>query len=160
MLALVIVLLVTNVVTVAALVVALRVRLAPESPPDAAVADALPPARGNAAAESRARRLISIEIHNPIELAGQRNRVFGIAGSFVPDLTRRVVYDQTAKVLREQLAERRVVADVRVHAFAAVRDHSVSVTASAAVEGAAPVAGIAPLAAEFAEEDEPDRLAD
>jgi hypothetical protein len=112
--------------------------------------------------------VISIEIHNPIELAGHRNRMFGIAGSFVPDLTRRVVYDQTARLLRDGLAAQRVVADVRVHAFGAgtsataITDSSpLPSTSSELVSNApAPVAGLAPLAAEFADEAEPDRLAD
>jgi hypothetical protein len=179
MLALVIVLLVTNVATIGALIVMLRVRLGGESPAEASFADALPPARGMAAAPGdRGRRVISIEIHNPIELAGRRNRMFGIAGSFVPDLTRRVVYDQTAKLLRTKLAEYQVVADVRVHAFGAVTAPSatgagthatagagsVPTTAAAAmpltVDGSAGVVGLAPLAAEFDDEDAPDRLAD
>jgi hypothetical protein len=41
--------------------------------------------------------------------------MFGIAGSFVPHLTRRIVYDQTVRQLRDQLAAHNVVADVRVH---------------------------------------------
>jgi hypothetical protein len=166
MLALVIVLVVTNVVTVAALVVVLRTRLGAESPADPALADAMPPARGMAATPAaRGRRVISIEIHNPIELAGHRNRMFGIAGSFVPDLTRRVVYDQTARLLRDGLAAQRVVADVRVHAFGAgtsataITDSSPlpSTSSELASNAPAPVAG---LAAEFADEAEPDRLAD
>ena len=157
MLALVIVLVVTNVVTVAALVVAVRGKLAPEEP-DAALTETLPPARGVAAGETRPRRLISIEIHNPIELAGQRNRMFGIAGSFVPDLTRRVVYDQTAKVLREQLAERRVVADVRVHAFAAAP--GAARTEPTTVDVPSVAAELAPLVTRPDDEEPPDHLAD
>jgi hypothetical protein len=47
------------------------------------------------------RRLISVEILNPIELAGTRGRIAGIAGSLAPGLTRRIVYDQTLKILRQ-----------------------------------------------------------
>jgi hypothetical protein len=47
--------------------------------------------------------------------------VFGIAGSFLPELTRRIVYDQTAKILRRQLVEHDVVADVSVHVVQAPR---------------------------------------
>lgn len=61
------------------------------------------------------RRIISVEILNPIELAGTRGRVIGIAGSLAPGITRRVVYDQAMKTLRRQLAEQQVVADVRLH---------------------------------------------
>jgi hypothetical protein len=158
MLALVVVLLVTNAVTIGALVYALRVRLGRESPPEPALANALPPAKGAAGAPPRSRRVISIEIHNPLELAGQRNRMFGIAGSFVPDLTRRVVYDQTARLLRDGLAEHRVVADVRVHVFAAAPVQGGPQPIAPDVRPA--VVDLSPLAAEFAEEDEPDRLAE
>lgn len=61
------------------------------------------------------RRLISIEILNAGELAGSRGRLAGLAHNVVPGLTRRVVYDQTVKILREQLLAQRVQADVRVH---------------------------------------------
>jgi hypothetical protein len=148
MLALVVVLLVSNVVTIGALIVALRVRLGSELPPDPALAQALPAARGSA---GHPRRVISVEIHNPIELAGHRNRMFGIAGSFVPDLTRRVVYDQTAKMLRDGLAENRVVADVRVHALIAPPPARPAAP-PAPVVAPAPVADLSPLAPEFADE--------
>jgi hypothetical protein len=61
------------------------------------------------------RRLITIEILNPIELAGTRGRLIGIAGSLAPGLTRRIVYDQTLRILKKQLGEQHVVADVRMH---------------------------------------------
>jgi hypothetical protein len=60
------------------------------------------------------RRLITIEILNPIELAGTRGRIVGIAGSLAPAITRRLVYDQALKLVRRQLAGERVVADVRL----------------------------------------------
>ena len=61
------------------------------------------------------RRLISIEILNSRELAGTRGRLAGLAHTVVPGLTRRVVYDQVVKILREQLIAQQVDADVRVH---------------------------------------------
>jgi hypothetical protein len=64
---------------------------------------------------SAVRRLITIEILNPIELAGTRGRLAGIAGSLAPGITRRVVYEQALKLVRRQLAAERVVADVRLH---------------------------------------------
>ncbi|MDP9117554.1 MAG: hypothetical protein M3O28_09960 [Actinomycetota bacterium] len=134
MLILLSVLVVTNMLTAAAL---LRMRLrrgaagqardspSPESQaPDPQVLAALAAASRGQPAVGRSRRFISIEILNPIELAGARNRVFGIAGSFVPDLTRRVVYDQTLKILRTQLVEHQVVADVRVHTLRPAPDGS------------------------------------
>jgi hypothetical protein len=164
MLALVIVLVVTNVVTVAALVVALRIRLGHEAPPEPAFADAVTPGRGGAGVAgvpgARGRRVISVEIHNPIELAGHRNRVFGIAGSFVPDLTRRVVYDQTARLLREGLAEHRVVADVRVHVFAAPAQPAAVAEPPAHPLTPPAVAEITPRAFDYPEDEAADRLAD
>jgi hypothetical protein len=83
-----------------------------------AALDATAPA---VAAPEGTRRLISIEILNPVELAGTRGRVLGVAGSLAPGLTRRIVYDQVAKILRSQLGARQVVADVRVHTLRPVR---------------------------------------
>lgn len=112
-------LIVTNLFTLVAIVVLRRRR---DATPVATIRDAELDAAVAATARSvvpsqvgRARRVISVEILNPIELAGSRNRVFGIAGSFVPDLTRRIVYDQTVKIMRKLLDEHHVVADVRVH---------------------------------------------
>jgi len=63
----------------------------------------------------RSRRLITIEVLNPIELVSTRGRVAGLAGSLAPGLARRVVYDQVLKTLRRELANKQVVADVRLH---------------------------------------------
>ena len=82
--------------------------------PDAAVRRAVE--RGAARGlPGTARRVITIEILNPIELAGTRGRLVGIAGSLAPGLTRRIVYDQAVRDIKRQLARERVVADVRVH---------------------------------------------
>ena len=64
---------------------------------------------------TRSRRLITIEVLNPIELVSTRGRVAGLAGSLVPGLARRVVYDQVLKTLRRELADKQVVADVQLH---------------------------------------------
>jgi hypothetical protein len=126
MTALVIVLVLTNVATLVLLVVLMRHRLAfrpaVDDVTDVRVADAISSTArpvGPAASAGRTRRVITIEILNPIELAGVRGRMFGIAGSFVPHLTRRIVYDQTVRQLREQLATHHVVADVRIHVLPA-----------------------------------------
>jgi hypothetical protein len=116
-LALVIILVTTNVATIVAFAVFMRRHTTDshgDSPHDPRVTELLAAASPNSAG-SRTRRIISVEILNPLELAGVRGRVFGIAGSFVPHLTRRIVYDQTVRQLREQLAAHHVVADVRVH---------------------------------------------
>jgi hypothetical protein len=64
----------------------------------------------------RSRRLITIEILNPRELATSRaGRIAGLASTVAPGLTRRVVYDQTYKTLRRELDRMAVQADVRLH---------------------------------------------
>jgi hypothetical protein len=66
-----------------------------------------------------ARRVISVEVLNPIELAASRGRILGFAGSLAPGLTRRIVHDQVVKQLRVMFAEHGVVADIQVHSFSA-----------------------------------------
>jgi hypothetical protein len=83
--------------------------------PDGTAAAALDRSPRPAGASADTRRLISIEILNPIELAGTRHRLLGIAGSLAPGLTRRVVYDQVLRIIKQQLDEQHVVADVRLH---------------------------------------------
>jgi hypothetical protein len=112
-LVLIIVLALTNVVTVAVLV-RLMLRPVDHPQPDTALATSLNASR-SAVPQGGTRRVITIEILNPIELAGKRGRLVGIAGSFAPGITRRVVYDQALKLVRRELAEHRVVADVRLH---------------------------------------------
>lgn len=114
MLVLVIVLVVTNVIALGAL---LWLRLQPAEPPelDASVAGSLSPALRPPSSTSGTRRFITIEILNPIELAGSRGRWAGIAGSLAPGITRRIVYDQALKTVRRHLSDEDVVADVRLH---------------------------------------------
>lgn len=118
MLVLVVVLAVTNVVTLAALVVLYRYLDRPaHQPPDPVVAaalDSVPPAP-SAPSPGGTRRIVSVEVLNPIELAGSRGRLAGLAGTLAPRLTRRIVHDQVLKILKQQLAEQHVVADVRLH---------------------------------------------
>jgi hypothetical protein len=82
--------------------------------PDHAVAKAIERATQRGAIGG-ARQVITIEILNPIELAGTRGRLVGVAGSLAPGLTRRLVYDQAVRSVKRQLLAERVVADVRVH---------------------------------------------
>jgi hypothetical protein len=120
---LLIVLMVTNLATLGVLAWFL---LRPPEParPDATVGRRLDNLRP-AASTSSVRRVITIEILNPIELAGSRGWWAGIAGSLAPGLTNRVVYDQAIRLVRTQLADHDVVADVRLHVFdPAVRDDS------------------------------------
>ena len=113
MLLIVLLLLATNLATLGWLI---RHHLRPvEHPtPDEVVAAAVEAMRPVASTTST-RRVITIEILNPIELAGTRGRLAGIAGSLAPGITRRIVYDQAIRNLRRQLVEERVVADVRLH---------------------------------------------
>jgi hypothetical protein len=60
-------------------------------------------------------RLITIEILNPAELAATQSRFSGVAGGVAPGLIRKIVYDRTVQILREQLVAQGVQADVRLH---------------------------------------------
>jgi hypothetical protein len=68
----------------------------------------------------KTRRIISVEILNPMELVNNRGRMAGLAGSLAPGLARRVVYDQALKTLRRQLESKHVLADVRLHTLRSV----------------------------------------
>jgi hypothetical protein len=86
------------------------------------------------------RRIITVEVLNPIELAGTRGRIAGIAGSFAPGITRRIVYDQVLGRLRKQLADEKVVADVRLHVLRPVPapERAAVTPSSVTAPGAAP----------------------
>lgn len=114
MVVLLIILIVTNLVTLGALVW-LVLRPVEHPRPDEVVAQSLLQHRRPGTSTSSVRRVITIEILNPIELAGSRGRWLGIAGSLAPGITHRVVYDQAMKLVRRQLAAHKVVADVRLH---------------------------------------------
>jgi hypothetical protein len=109
------VLVVTNVVTLGVLA-RFVLRPAKHPRPDAIVSRGVE-IRRPATSTSSIRRVITIEILNPIELAGSRGWWAGIAGSLAPGLTNRVVYDEAIKLVRTQLADHDVVADVRLHVF-------------------------------------------
>lgn len=115
MLVLLIVLIVTNLVTLGVLGW-LLLGPAEHARPDAIVARGVEVSRPPASTTS-VRRVITIEILNPIELAGSRGWWASVAGSLAPGLTNRVVYDQAIKLVRTQLATHDVVADVRLHVF-------------------------------------------
>ncbi|WP_375490939.1 hypothetical protein [uncultured Jatrophihabitans sp.] len=119
MLVAVIVLVVTNLAAFGALGYA-RLRPPPQPRPDPRLGNALDGALARSVSPTGTRRVISVEILNVVELAGTRGRLAGIAGSLVPGITARFVYDQTIKTMRRQLAAERVVADVRMHTLARV----------------------------------------
>jgi hypothetical protein len=109
---LVVVLVVTNLLTLAALLWT-RFRPASHEQPDERLASAARTALRPVGTPG-SRRVITVEILNPIELAGSRGRVAGVAGSLVPGLIRRVVYDQAVREIRRTMREHQVVADVRL----------------------------------------------
>jgi hypothetical protein len=111
-LVLVIVLVVTNLVTLGVFAW-FQLRPTEQPAPDERLARALSAAAGPSSTGAT-RRVITIEVLNPIELAATRGRLVGIAGSLAPGITRRLVYDQVLKILRRQLVDERVVADVRL----------------------------------------------
>ena len=114
MLVLVVVLVVTNLLTLGGLLLWRKLRPVAHPEPDPLVAAAVENMRPPTSTSST-RRIITIEILNPLELASTRGRLAGIAGSLAPGITRRVVYDQALRNLRRQLVEEKVVADVRLH---------------------------------------------
>jgi hypothetical protein len=141
-LVLVILLVVTNLATLGALAyVHTRPDEVPHPDPD--VAAVLDRSTAPPSVTGGTRRLISVEVLNPIELAGTRGRLAGIAGSLVPGITRRIVNDQTLKILKQQLAEQHVVADVRLHTLRPIPPTPAPVTsapvASPATAAPAPV---------------------
>lgn len=121
---LVLVLLVTNLATLTVLV--LRARRS--TPVPAGVAEVFEAPRPPAVT-GRERRLITIEVLNPLELASSRGgRIAGLAGSLAPNLTRRIVYQQVFKTLRSELDRMAVHADVRLQTLRSVPRSSTAVT--------------------------------
>jgi hypothetical protein len=113
---LLLVLVVTNLLTAGVVLVMWRLRPREDlSAPTPEVAEVLTNLARQPGALGGTRRIISVEILNPIELAGTRGRVMGIAGSIAPGITRRVVYDQAMKTMRRTFIEQQVVADLRLH---------------------------------------------
>jgi hypothetical protein len=62
--------------------------------------------------------LISIEILNPMELASQESPLAGPLGRIAPGLIRKLVYQRATDMLRQQLGEHGVQAEVRIHDLA------------------------------------------
>jgi hypothetical protein len=111
---LLLILIVTNLVTLGVLGWYL-LRPVEHPRPDETLARSLHRHQRPAVSASNTRRVITIEILNPIEVAGTRSRWAGIAGALAPGITHRVVYDHAMRIVRKQLARERVVADVRLH---------------------------------------------
>jgi hypothetical protein len=62
------------------------------------------------------RRLLVIEILNPIELARSRSRASAVLAAMAPDKLRKLVVEQTAREMSEQMLAEGVETDIRVHA--------------------------------------------
>lgn len=62
------------------------------------------------------RRFVVVEILNPIDLATQRVKGARILGGMAPEMLRRIVVEEAAKEIVEQLASEGVQAEVTVHA--------------------------------------------
>jgi hypothetical protein len=62
------------------------------------------------------RRLLVIEILNPIELARSRSRASSVLAAMAPDKLRKLVVEQTAREMSEQMLAEGVETDIRVHA--------------------------------------------
>lgn len=58
--------------------------------------------------------MLSIRILNPMELAAQKHWVAGVAGRLTPGLVRRIVSQEAAKIVRQELPKYGVVAQVEV----------------------------------------------
>lgn len=58
--------------------------------------------------------MLSIRILNPMELAAQKHWVAGVAGRLTPGLVRRIVAQEAAKIVRQELPKYGVVAQVEV----------------------------------------------
>lgn len=58
--------------------------------------------------------MLSIRILNPMELAAQKHWIAGAAGRLTPGLVRRIVCQEAAKIVNQELPKYGVVAEVRV----------------------------------------------
>lgn len=61
------------------------------------------------------RRIITVEILNPLSVATRESRAGGVLGTVAPALVTRIVYDQARRQILEGLIEEGVEAEVRVH---------------------------------------------
>lgn len=82
----------------------------------------LVPRRRRRATTGGARRVITVEVLNPIEVAAARSRLGGVAGTLAPGLITRAVHDRAMRTLRRELTAQGVVADVRLHTLVEAPD--------------------------------------
>jgi hypothetical protein len=61
------------------------------------------------------KRLLVVEILNPLELAAEKHRLAEVAGGLAPAAVRKMVYEVAAKITKEQLEKQGVHATVEIH---------------------------------------------
>lgn len=77
--------------------------------------DALPPPPAELMRIAREnKRVLSVNILNPMELAAQKHWVAGAAGRVTPNLVRQIVYKEAARIVAQELPKYGVIAEVRV----------------------------------------------
>lgn len=62
-----------------------------------------------------ARPVIAIEILNPVQLAVAESPFAGAVNNFAPATIRRIVYRRTVEIMREELKQKGVEAEMRIH---------------------------------------------
>ncbi|MGK2876104.1 MAG: hypothetical protein ACSLEW_10780 [Nocardioides sp.] len=80
-----------------------------------AALDRLAPAGALPVANPTGRRIITVEILNPLAVATRESRAGGVLGTVAPALVTRIVYDQACRQIQEGLTEEGVEAEVRIH---------------------------------------------
>lgn len=69
----------------------------------------------SAIATAKGRPIIAVEILNPVQLAVAESPLAGHVNNFVPGTIRRIVYQRTEEIMRAQLIERGVEAEITIH---------------------------------------------
>ncbi|MFT6552199.1 MAG: hypothetical protein ACJA1I_002249 [Zhongshania marina] len=64
---------------------------------------------------SEGKGFIAIKILNPVELATKESVFAGLLNNFAPDVIRSIVYKRTVEIMRGQLEERGVQAEISIH---------------------------------------------
>lgn len=109
-----------NLVVLVGLAVMLRTQQRRTSAAVAAIGELEPyrplPEELEAAFTAGRRRVITIEILNPLELAATKSRFGGVAGALAPRALRKLVYEQTVREMKLQMVEEGVAAEVGLHA--------------------------------------------
>jgi hypothetical protein len=80
-----------------------------------AVSQGSTPALASPALEPGSRRLITVEILNPLEVAASQSRAARLLVGLTPAMITKIVYDQASAQILEGLEEEGVAAEVRVH---------------------------------------------